>query len=231
MNKQVILSLFLLMVLKGAVVAQECEYLKGYKKGSKIQRSFYDKKGKLDFINDGVIEEVKYGATGWTMTMKALNKDEKGKVKYSGSAEFKCENGVFSGNLLSANDYVSQMTKDSNTTVTTTGDFPQYSNLEVGKPLPDASMEFAIALGGLTLARVKNSTFNRNVTAFEKVTTSAGTFDCYKIESDIEIKLLIRTVKGRFIEYFSKEHGGIKTISYDKKGQETSHSELTLIQL
>jgi hypothetical protein len=207
--------------------AEDCNWMQKYKKGTKIQRSFYDKKGDLVNTADILVSEIKNVATGWNLTMTMYYKDEKGKVKGNTSSDYKCENGVFTGNLLNFSDYESDMSKDPNTKFSVTGELPQYSNLEVGKSQPDAEFEFKAIVSNLTLMKIKCQVLNRKVVAFEKVTTLAGTFDCYKIESDTEMKIFFKTHKLHSIEFFNKDYGSIKSISFDKKGQVDNSSELT----
>ena len=67
---------------------------------------------------------------------------------------------------------------------------------------------------------------NRKVEASESVNTLAGTFDCYKITYDMEMKSIINiTTKGA--EWIAKGVGVVKTEQYDKKGNLTGYTLLS----
>ncbi|MEP7376569.1 MAG: hypothetical protein ABI675_24440 [Chitinophagaceae bacterium] len=57
-------------------------------------------------------------------------------------------------------------------------------NLSVGEKLPDASLSVAMKRGDIDM-KVKTTYKNRMVEGKESVTTSAGTWNCFKISADI----------------------------------------------
>ncbi len=69
---------------------------------------------------------------------------------------------------------------------------------------------------------------NRKVDKFEKITTTAGTFDCVKISYDIEMKMLF-TIKASAIQWFAKNVGVVRQENYNKKGKLDSYSLITKI--
>lgn len=69
---------------------------------------------------------------------------------------------------------------------------------------------------------------NRKVEAKESVTTSAGTFECYKISENVEFKSLF-SIKVKSVSWFSFEAGNVKTESYKDNGKYMGKTELTEI--
>jgi hypothetical protein len=68
--------------------------------------------------------------------------------------------------------------------------------------------------------------FNRKVEALESITTPAGTFECYKLTYDMEIKSMIKmTVKAT--QWVARNVGAVKTESFDKNGKLVGYSLLT----
>ena len=115
------------------------------------------------------------------------------------------------------------------TSTTLTGDAFKYVDVAVGNSQPDAYLEFTTKIYGANFMKVKMKSFNRKVVAIENITTKAGTFECFKITFDWEIKVLA-TQKGTTIEYWSKDYGIVKTTRYNSKGKEEGRYELTKFQ-
>lgn len=68
--------------------------------------------------------------------------------------------------------------------------------------------------------------YNRKVEAFESVTTPTGTFDCYKLTYDMDVKSIMKmTVKAT--QWVAKNVGAVKTESLDKNGKLVGYSLLT----
>ena len=76
------------------------------------------------------------------------------------------------------------------TSTTLTGDAFKYVDVAVGNSQPDAYLEFTTKIYGANFMKVKMKSFNRKVVAIENITTKAGTFECFKMTFDWEIKVL-----------------------------------------
>jgi hypothetical protein len=68
--------------------------------------------------------------------------------------------------------------------------------------------------------------FNRKVEAIETVTSPAGTWECFKLSEEMEMKGLVK-IKGKSISWFNYEAGMVKTESYNSKGKLTGKTILT----
>ncbi len=68
---------------------------------------------------------------------------------------------------------------------------------------------------------------NRKVEAKETITTPAGTFECYKISSEISSKVAFVNQKFKSVDWFAKGVGMVRTETYDKKGKLESYALLT----
>lgn len=68
----------------------------------------------------------------------------------------------------------------------------------------------------------------RKSEANKSTTTPAGTFDCFKISYDSEIKAGLKmTVKG--VEWVAKNIGVVRSESYDKNGKLTGYTVMSAL--
>lgn len=71
---------------------------------------------------------------------------------------------------------------------------------------------------------------SRKVDSFEKITTPAGSFDCFKIVSDVEVKIAFAKFQAKTSEWVAKGVGLIKSETIDKKGKRVGYSLLTRLK-
>ncbi|HTN69398.1 MAG TPA: hypothetical protein VLZ33_08035 [Dysgonamonadaceae bacterium] len=99
------------------------------------------------------------------------------------------------------------------------------SNLKLGDILPDSNVEMALKMGFINL-KMSADVSDRKVEAVENVTVEAGSFDTYKLTSTVSAKALGMKTSTSSAEWIAKGVGMVKSESYDKKGNVTSHTEL-----
>jgi hypothetical protein len=88
-------------------------------------------------------------------------------------------------------------------------------------------MNIQVSSSGITMVNMDVTINNRKVLAKEKITTSAGTFDCYKISYETESRTRMITVNTKGMEWISEGVGVVKTETYNKKDKLTGYSLLT----
>ncbi|MDR1201171.1 MAG: hypothetical protein LBL58_06000 [Tannerellaceae bacterium] len=71
---------------------------------------------------------------------------------------------------------------------------------------------------------------NNKVTAREEVKTDAGSFDCFKVESEVSTKVILKPVKTKTINWYAKNIGIVKTEAYDNKGKLQTVQELVSLK-
>lgn len=104
--------------------------------------------------------------------------------------------------------------------------------LSVGQKLSDGQMEADLNSKGNTMMTMNMAMTNRQVDSKESITTPAGTFDAYKISSDMSFEnrvmgMPIRNTM-RIISYRTdKQLFDIKSESYNKNGKLMGYSLLT----
>ncbi len=194
-----------------------------FEEGTAFQITGYDKKGKINSVVDYSITDV----TDNTATIKAKISDKKGKEITTTDYKINCNNNTISI------DFKSMMNPDM---------FAQYKDIEidfegtnielpndlsVGKDLKDANMVMIMNMGGMKM-NMTMDLVNRKVEGKERISTPAGTFDCYVITYTTEIKMGMKsTFKNK--EWIAEGVGMVKSENYNKKGKLLGYSELTKI--
>ncbi len=104
------------------------------------------------------------------------------------------------------------------------GTLPSYpATLSVGQVM---EYEFSMKVMGM-----KSTTSGKNtVVAKESVTTPAGTYDCFKIESETSSKALMSTTKIKTTSWIAAGVGTVKSEIYDNKGKLQSSQELVSLK-
>lgn len=222
------LSIYLLLCsIPFSATAQECAEMFDYlKPGVTLEYSNFNKKGKLESVNTQKVTHV--GRSGDTLvaTFAMTTTNDKGKELFNSSFPMKCHAGTVFMDMRSIVPQ-QQNSPDMSMEITSTDQvFP--ANMKVGQSLPDAEMDMKLSMGGLQLMNTHYSIKNRKVEAAESVTTTAGTYKCLKISYDLEFKLL--GIRSYHTEYwYSPSVGMVRSVNYDKKGNEETRMELTKV--
>lgn len=227
-------NLKLLLFSAAALVAfgfapDGCDNLIFFKEGTKTTLSHYNDDGKPTGATKTTYKNVSRSGGKVSVTAVTENYDKKGKLSTSSDWAMHCENGTLSIDLKSmmpqqqADAYkdfelqVEGMEKE----------FP--SSLAVGSTLKDANVKFTVNAKGGTPMPMMNMSLqitNRKVEAKENIATPAGTFECFRISEDSEMKTIFK-VRSKNIYWFSYEVGVVKLEVYKENGKLMTKSELT----
>jgi hypothetical protein len=208
--------------------SQECNMYIPDREGAKLTQTNYNAKGKVESVQTLLVKQVSVIPQGKKVDIHSVVKNVKSNEEPIDIDYIMwCKNGEFYIDLkrFVSGEYLA------NIDVQVTSDDMGYpANMSVGQQLDDGSVSIAMgASGGPSTITMTVRITNRRVTAEEDVTTSAGTFHCYKIEYDINTKMVM-SIKAKGAEWIAKDVGVIKTEAYNKKGKLTSYSLLTKIE-
>lgn len=208
------------------VFSQGCEAFYPMKTGSVIETQTFSAKNKLTGSNRQTILDITTGANSASVKVKSEAFDAKGKELTSQELVMKCENGVF---IMDMKNFLDPKAmgggKDMEIKVDAQDmEYPQ--NLTTGMTLKDASIKITMGSGGMTFMSMETRIFNRKVEGVESITTPAGTYECYKLSYDCEVKSIVKaTVKG--VQYVSKGVGVVRSETYDKNGKLTDYTVIS----
>ena len=225
--KKLILFVGALCLLAQVSLAQDCSKFYPLKNATKFQLTSYDKKDKVTATVDYEVMEVNATETGEKATVKNIIKDDKGEVIVESTVEMTCENEVVSMDFKSmVSPLMYEQYSDMDIELNGTNlEYP--NNLAEGDQLADADVQMKLKMSGVNMnMNIKVS--DRKVIGKETITTPAGTFDCFIISYNTEMKLGIRQ-QNSAKQWMAEGVGLVKQVDYKKNGKVLSTTLLTQI--
>jgi hypothetical protein len=217
-------------VVSKGLSAQECVFYYPDTEGAKIELTHYDDKGKITGKSKQEVLKIERAGSNVKAVIKNEYFNDKNELVFENEMEVRCEGGVF---YVDMDNYLNEETlasfKDAEMEIK--GDNLQYpSGMKVGDLLSNGTVTLSFNTAGMKMMNMTTTVKNRKVEAIEDITTSAGTFKCYRISYDVESKTFMKNVTSKAVQWFSEDVGMVKTESYDQKGKLAASSVLTAIQ-
>ena len=193
---------------------QDCKAYIPQKEGTILEMKTYNKKDKLNGISTQEIVKVIETGSETVFHLRQRTTDEKGKNPVESEMEFVCKDGIF---YIDMNTMVNQEQmsayEDMEMEVEVTEmEFP--SNMKPGQELNDGVIKMSMVSESPVPINITVSITNRKVSAIEKITTTAGTFECYKIEQDIETKTMFSVVI-QSVTWYAEGVGAVRSENYN----------------
>lgn len=228
--KNLLLWSLLTLFFVQTAIAQECGGL-AIKEGSGFEMTNFDGKGKeIGKLIYKITKVTQEG--GFTlMSIEMESTDNKGKSDFKNNYQLKCDGNVIT---LDAKSMINQEQLKSfqNLDMKFTYDNIEYpTKYTVGEKLKDASVK-GTGQSGPMAVNFDMLIKNREVLAAENITTPAGTFDAFKIKSEMAMAMKMGFPIKMELETISYRAPGvlwdIKTETF-RKGKLMGRSELTKI--
>ena len=212
--------------LTGAIQAQFCNFF-AISKGTILGYDNLNKRGKVTSKSRTSCYDVSKDSAGViTYSLKTEIRDAKDVQLSSREYKMDCNAGKFTIDTESyadpnAIEGFQELAIDVNNQGVA---YPE--DLSVGMPLPDAIITMRASAKGKSKNTFVIIVTDRKVASYVPVTVPFGTFDCYKITYDLEMK---SSTSNYFevIEYLSQGVGKVKTETFNYRGKLTSSSILT----
>lgn len=224
--------IILIVACSFTFLKNDCDTLVFFKEGAQLTMTSYNDDGKLTGTTKTIYSKVIKNADGATVTANQENYNKKGKLDSKNEFTIKCIKGTlfFDMKMMLTEDQ-SKNNKDFEMTVEG-ADKEIPTKFVVGSILKDANITITFKTkegAEVPLSKINFKVTNRKVEAKESITTPAGTFECYKLTENVEMKTLF-SFKVKSINWFSLEAGNVKTESYKENGKFISKTELTEIK-
>lgn len=219
-----------LFLVPVAISQNNCDIYYPMKEGAKFQITNYNKKQKVTSVIDYNVVKIQNTSAGTVGTLTTTVKEGKSKVIASQEFDIICKDNKLSVDFETLFDpsMLDQLGENVEYEITGTNlDWP--SDFTVGSTLPDASMSMNISMAGMNMTTTVDI-INRKVIGQEKVTTPAGTFDCYVLTYDTSAKTMGMGMTTSSKQWVAKGVGMVKQED-SSKGKLDSTSELTLFSL
>jgi len=214
--RKILLLTALLLLLQVSTQAQDCTNYYYLQKNKTIEMSIYSKKGDPNGKQVYTVSDVTNNNNGITATVNSELFNKKGKSLAKSSSQIVCNKGVM---MLDMTMQLPQQQQEQFAKANVKADkiYIEYpSAMKVGDNLKDAILDMTIDNAGMTQS-INMVTSDRKVVAKESVTTTAGTWDCFKIS--FKSKVTIKTmgigipINIEGTEWFAPGFGLVKTES------------------
>jgi hypothetical protein len=225
MKKSIIFLLMITFIFSINLKAQTCEFFP-LNEGSILVTKNYDKKDKLTSWNKQTILKKENLSNGVAVLISVEGYDTKTDTAISKSElKYECKDNVLyvdmnsfiaPGSLAAYQDMDMKINSDN---------ISMPANMKTNDVLDNGNVDVKVSSNGVQILNMVIAISNRKVLAIENLTTPAGTFECYKISSDVETKMIF-TANASVIEWYSKEVGMVRSETYDKNGKLSSYSVL-----
>lgn len=225
--KSLLCFAFFALLWSNTLSSQSCMGVE-VKVGSGYETASYNAKGKIQGTSVVTFKEIRTENEFSVLDIEIESKTSKGKSNGKTSYTAKCNsNQIIVDSKSMISDEQKQMLKDYEMTFTGKGiEIP--ANLKENQTLPDAKLHGIGSSSSLQITFDLDIT-NRKVIGKDKITIPMGTFEVFKISSDIKMKMVaIIPVSFEYqtISYIMpNDFKEIKTEIY-RKGKLVSYSEL-----
>ena len=150
--------------------------------------TIFDKKGEPSGKQVYMVSNYQATADGATASLNTEMFDKNGKSTAKSSNSIKCSNGIMMMDMKMSMPQA-QAAQAGNTDVKAENVYLEYpSSIHAGDKLKDGHMEMNIDNKGMQQTIIMDVT-DRKVEDNEKITTTAGTWDCYKITNKTKLKI------------------------------------------
>ena len=227
----VILVVSIFFISSTGKIDDNCRAYFPMEKGSTFEITHFSAKDKkMSKVAYEVLDKIESGSSV-TSTIKMTSFDKKDQKGMDGEFQVKCENGIFkmdmrsvmSGAQMQQFEGMEDMDIEVNSE-----DLELPSNMNIGDKLKDGSLTITVSGGAMTMFNSTTDITNRKVEAIETVTTSAGTFECYVISSNINSKMGFVKMQLTSKDWIAEGVGMVRQESY-KNGKLQGYSELTVL--
>jgi hypothetical protein len=217
---------FFLLGMTGVLSAQDCSNYYYLQNNKTIEMSVYNKNGKESGKMIYKISDSKKSGSSATATITSEFVDTKGKTITNATNVVKCENGVMQMDMKVFIPAAQQEQIRSGTAKASDVYLEYPSSMNVGDKLKDGLLSMDYEQAGGLKSSIEISITERKVEAKESVTTTAGTWECFKITSKNKITSKIAgidiPIRMDVTEWFAPGFGIVKTESKTGKTEITS---------
>ena len=223
MQTRLVLLITLSVLGLARVAAQDCS--SSYypmKTGAVMVLQHTDAKGKASSKTIQRVLAARPVASGFEADMEMEIVDNKDKNIGKSTYKLSCENGVFKINMRSM--------------MGPAGSPPpgmeqarmEYLpvNMKPGQTLNDGKANMKTYMGDVKIMEMDFAMRDRKVEGREAVTTPAGTFDCVRVSSVSDFKIMGRNRAAKSVVWYAVGAGMVKQESYDDGGKLASSSVL-----
>lgn len=195
--------------------AQNCSGYYFLQNNKTVEMDIYNKKGEVSGKQIYKVSNVSDSGNTTTAEISTQMLNNKGKEISKGTSKMKCENGMMMVDMKMSMPV--QPGQTVNADANASDIFIEYPNaMNIGDNLKDATMHLEMNSTGMKQT-IDMEVTNRKVEGKEKITTGAGTWDCFKISCHMLMKMKImgigKPMEFDSVEWYAPGFGVVKTES------------------
>jgi hypothetical protein len=196
----------------------QCNEFYQLAEGSEWEMENYDAKGKKQGRNTQKVINFESQSASFKATVHSTVFDKKDNEVSQGDIEFTCENGIIT---IDMRNFINQeqMKAFQNYEMKVEAENLEIPNsLSVGQTLKDGKVTLTTSNSPLPMMMTVTIS-DRKVIGKESITTPAGTFDCFKISSTLNVNTKIgiaMTIEMSSFDWLAPKVGTVKSESYRK---------------
>ncbi|MRG47440.1 hypothetical protein GFS24_20130 [Chitinophaga sp. SYP-B3965] len=216
-----------------AATAQDCKSFYYMTDNAVVEMSIYNEKEELMGKQLYKIAEVEKKGSDLVSTFTTSFMDKNGKEVSKSEGKFKC-NGVTIGVDMKMNIPGGGPAQSMNAKVKASDSYLAYpTTMRVGQYLADGAFKMESEMNGMPMV-MDFKISERKVEAKESITTTAGTWECFKISYNIEMKVSVMgagvPMDLKATEWFAPGFGMVKSMSYNKNGKLMGSMAITKLE-
>ncbi|WP_420149545.1 hypothetical protein [Spirosoma sp.] len=213
--------------------AQDCLGMT-FKSGMNFEMSTFSAKDKPTGKITYQVKDVHKDGGSTVMDIVAQFQDEKGNQRTPYTIHYTCTGNELVADLSGMMQAMQASTMKDAEMKLKSNKLVYPGKLSVGQKLSDGQMEAEMVSSGNTMMNMNMTMLNRQVESKAPVTTSAGTFDTYKITSDMNFESRVMGIpirnSMRVISYrVDNQIFDIKSETYNKNGKLMGYTLLTKV--
>ena len=227
MKKTLSITVFSLLVFVFTGFAQDCTFFYPMEKVTLIEIKHYDQKAKLSGSTRQEIVDKQVSGGAIRLVIKSTFFDKKGEEMMTSDLTMECKDGLFTFDMDHyLNDEMLNGLGEMEFTIE--GDNLEFpAKMSPGDQLKEGTIRLIVP--SMSMMNMTTRVYNRKVEAIEKVTTEAGTFECYKISYDVFVDGMI-DINTKGIEWIAQDAGAVRSETYNKSGKLTGYTELIKLE-
>jgi hypothetical protein len=214
------------LIFGGILFAQDCSNYYYLQNNKTIEMTITNKKGNESGKMTYTISDVKKNGNTTTATINSEFVDAKGKSITKGTNNVKCVSGVMQMDMKVFIPAAQQEQMKTGTANASDVYLEYPANMNVGDQLKDGKLSMDYESSSGLKSSIEINITQRKVEGKESVTTTAGTWECFKITAHNKIVSKIAGIGIPFnmdvTEYFAPGFGIVKTESKTGKTEITS---------
>lgn len=224
-GKKIFLAIFIITISIGS--AQQCKMYAPMKNGATLEYSIFNKSKELQGKTVHKVINVFTEGDATVAEIDLIVYNKSGKKDFSTGYTAECQEGTFFIDMFRFfNQHKLASQKELDMEIEGTY-LPFPKQMAEGDDLQEGEVAIHISNNGKLFGTMTMKLTNRKILGEEKLTTPAGTFNCYKISHAYNSYFGNEITKGTSIEWFVENIGIVKSESFNTEGILISYTELT----